>query len=147
MKAPIVRLTLVREGTVDYRARITGPKEVIRIVSELTKDAATEYLYAVSVDVKNRINHILPVAHGGAAGVSTTISDIVRSAVIAGAYGLILLHNHPSGDVEPSAEDIALTEQVSRACILLGIKFLDHIIVGGGCFYSITQKERGICAG
>jgi DNA repair protein RadC len=62
--------------------------------------------------------------------------------VVARAAALLLFHNHPSGDPEPSSEDVALTRRLAAAGALMGIEILDHVILGAGRFVSL--KQRGV---
>lgn len=67
--------------------------------------------------------------------------EVFRAAIVAGATGMVLTHNHPSGDPEPSAEDLALTRRLAAAGAIVGIEVHDHIVTGGGRYVSL--KERG----
>ncbi|KKK59891.1 hypothetical protein LCGC14_3029820, partial [marine sediment metagenome] len=66
--------------------------------------------------------------------------EIFKIAIKANAAGLIVAHNHPSGDTNPSREDIALTRRLAEAGRILGIQFIDHIIIGDGCWLSMKEK-------
>jgi DNA repair protein RadC len=68
--------------------------------------------------------------------------EVFQEAVVARAAALVLFHNHPSGDPEPSAEDIALTRRLASAGTLMGIEILDHLVLGAGRFVSL--KQRGL---
>ncbi len=65
-----------------------------------------------------------------------------QEAVVSRAAALVLFHNHPSGDPEPSAEDLALTRRLAAAGSLMGIEVLDHLVLGAGSYVSL--KERGV---
>jgi DNA repair protein RadC len=67
--------------------------------------------------------------------------EVFREAVASRAAGLLLFHNHPSGDPEPSGEDLALTRRLAQAGQLMGIEVLDHLVLGAGRFVSL--RERG----
>jgi DNA repair protein RadC len=71
---------------------------------------------------------------------------VYRSAVAMGAYGVVLIHNHPSGSVSPSASDQYITKRLKEAGDILNVQFLDHVIIGAGggspCFYSF--REAGV---
>ena len=71
--------------------------------------------------------------------------EVFRPAVRSGAAAVIVAHNHPSGDPEPSAEDIAVTERLLKASKIMGIRMLDHIIIGSGRYVSL--REEGIIPG
>ncbi|HNY85040.1 MAG TPA: JAB domain-containing protein, partial [Candidatus Hydrogenedentes bacterium] len=67
--------------------------------------------------------------------------DVFRQAVREGASGVVVAHNHPSGDPEPSRADLMLTRRLKEAADIIGIRFLDHVIFGDGRYVSL--KERG----
>jgi len=68
--------------------------------------------------------------------------EILKPAILSNSAGIILSHNHPSGDPSPSQEDIRLTEGLSKACEILGIKLLDHVIIGELGSYSFKSAGR-----
>ena len=68
--------------------------------------------------------------------------EIFREALKGGAVSIVLVHNHPSGDPEPSEDDVALTEQVQEGAKLLDLCLMDHLIIGDQTYYSF--KERGL---
>ena len=67
--------------------------------------------------------------------------EVFQEAVVSRAAAIVLFHNHPSGDPEPSAEDLALTRRLAAAGSLMGIEVLDHLVLGAGRYVSL--KERG----
>ncbi len=80
----------------------------------------------------NRANRIIGVYELSKGGITGTVADpklIIATALKAAATGIILAHNHPSGNLKPSAADIELTKKIQSACVLLDIQLLDHIIV------------------
>jgi DNA repair protein RadC len=68
--------------------------------------------------------------------------EVFREAAVAGAAAIVLFHNHPSGDPEPSGDDVTLTERLVAAGILMGIDVIDHIVLGDARYCSF--RERGI---
>lgn len=94
----------------------------------------------------NPRTEIIAVQEVGMGGFDTAPIDprvLFSGALLAGASAFIFVHNHPSGDPEPSGLDVALTQQLSNAAKLLGIRFLDHIIIGrGGQWSSFQQRGR-----
>ncbi|MFD1393013.1 DNA repair protein RadC [Lacticaseibacillus jixianensis] len=101
--------------------------------------APEEHLLALMLDVRNAIIREVELAHGG---VDKSIADprvVFRLALSLNASRLILVHNHPSGDHLPSEMDSELTARLSAAGNLIGVLVIDHIIVGGGQFYSFRQ--------
>ncbi len=91
----------------------------------------------------DRANQIIKAEHISKGGVSGTVADakiIFKSAIEHLASGIILCHNHPSGNNKPSNSDIELTQKLRQAGQLLDIKVLDHLIIAGGKFYSFADE-------
>ena len=83
------------------------------------------------------------ISHGGITETSVDIRIVMREAVLANATILAICHNHPSGNLSPSSADSELTRSVKRACEVMRIKFLDHVIITDGAYYS--YHEEGKC--
>jgi len=89
-----------------------------------------EEIHVLALDSRNSVMHIAKVAQGGIALSSCHPSDIFRIPIIIGAAGIIMSHNHPSGDSSPSKEDIDMTKKVKEISDILGVRLYDHIIIG-----------------
>lgn len=98
-----------------------------------------ERFLVVSVDAKNRPQAVREVARGGRMTCQVDPSEVFRVLVANSASGAVFLHNHPSGDPAPSAEDVALTERLVAAGQLLQIRILDHLVVGRGRYRSLRD--------
>jgi DNA repair protein RadC len=98
-----------------------------------------ERFLVVSVDAKNRVRAEREVARGGRTSCQVDPAEVFRLLVSESASGAIFLHNHPSGDPEPSRQDLELTERLVAAGSLLEIRVLDHIIVGSGRYRSLRD--------
>ena len=94
------------------------------------------------VNVKNRLLGYKEVSIGGLNETPVDIKEAMKWAIRYKAYGLILLHNHPSGYPEPSKEDIEMTKTFAKAAKLLDMVVLDHVIIGDGIYVSL--HERGV---
>ena len=101
--------------------------------------ADTERLRALFMDSRNRLLSDEIVAHGGPTSLTLANRHILGRALELGAAGLILVHNHPSGDASPSAADVAATALASRLCRALEIELHDHLIVARGRFTSMRR--------
>ncbi len=88
-----------------------------------------EELWTLALDGRNRLLHARCASRGGQHGCAVGARDILRVALRDGASGLVVVHNHPSGDPNPSAEDIAMTAALVTACEAVGLPLLDHVIV------------------
>lgn len=103
-------------------------------------DADQEHMIIFSLDSKNQVKGYKVIASGGQDSAAPDFKIIFRNALLLGAYSIILAHNHPSGDIEPSVEDKTFTEKIKEAGELLSINVLDHLIIGTNSFYSFTEK-------
>lgn len=96
----------------------------------------------LALDVRHRLKREAVVSVGCLTSSLVHPREVFQEAVVARAAALIVFHNHPSGDPEPSAEDLALTRRLAAAGTLMGIELLDHVIVGAAGWVSL--KERGV---
>ena len=96
----------------------------------------------LALDVRHRLKREVVVSTGCLTSSLVHPREVFQEAVVARAAALILFHNHPSGDPEPSAEDLALTRRLAAAGTLMGIEVLDHLVLGAGRFVSL--KDRGV---
>jgi DNA repair protein RadC len=96
----------------------------------------------LALDVRHRLKKEAVVSVGCLTSSLVHPREVFQEAVVSRAAALILFHNHPSGDPEPSAEDVALTRRLASAGALMGIEVLDHVILGAGRFVSL--KQRGV---
>jgi DNA repair protein RadC len=109
------------------------------IFHELLDDSPMEKIYTLLLDGQNHLRGAVMVAMGGLHGAAVTPRDILTPALVGGASAIILGHNHPSGDPRPSAEDIEMTRAVDKACNVVGLSLLDHIIVASGGHTSLAD--------
>lgn len=113
-----------------------------RVVCELLKDlqsSVVEKMYALHLNNRNKINCLQVVTIGGLNSAHPEVAEIVRVSLLTASCGLIIAHNHPCGDPDPSSEDRGYTDKVKDVCKLLNIKLLDHIILGDEKYYSFSE--------
>ena len=103
-------------------------------------DYPVETFAVVCLDGKNRMLHLEEVAKGSLTASLAHPREIFFTAVKVRAAGIICLHNHPSGDPNPSAEDTRVTKRLVEGGKILGIRVLDHIIVGNGEYFSFADE-------
>src|SRR5436189_12954 len=96
----------------------------------------------LALDVRRRLRHEAVISVGCLTASLVHPREVFQEAVVARAAAILIFHNHPSGDPEPSAEDVALTRRLAQAGALMGIEVLDHLVLGAGRFVSL--KERGV---
>ncbi len=136
---PMVRVQLVREGTITSQTPLTSPGEVNAFIKPHLEDKDREYMVAILLDTRNRVLAVQDVAIGTLDTTPIAPREVFKAAILVGAASIILAHNHPSGDSSPSSNDIQVTGCLMKAGELLGIKVLDHIIVGDS-FFSLKDK-------
>ena len=123
----IVQLPLVREPG---KQRIATPADAYRVCSDIA-DLAQETFHILALDAKNKLINRHMISLGLADASLVHPREVFRAAIGQdSASALILIHNHPSSDVTPSAEDIRITRQLIEAGRIIDIKVLDHVIIG-----------------
>lgn len=143
-KVEVVKLQLVREGKALYgTAPFHHPGEAAEMMEPLFQNADREILAVLSLDTAMTPIAAEIVAVGGVTGCSVDAKDLFKHAILSNATQILIFHNHPSGTLEPSRDDIAVTVRIKEAGDILGIRLLDHIILGlEGMYFSF--KERGV---
>lgn len=104
-----------------------------------------EVFHVACLDTRNRLLRDVRVAEGGLISCATSPREVFAAALREGATGVVLVHNHPSGETQPSAEDLALTQRMRRAGEVMGIGVLDHVIVGTSGFTSLAATGQLTC--
>lgn len=120
-----------------------APGKVADFFMEKLRHENQEHFIAAYVNVRNRLLGWKEIAKGNINAAPVDIKETLRWGIRYKSPGIILVHNHPSGDPEPSDEDIAITKAFVPAARLLDIEVLDHVIIGDGTFVSL--HERGVC--
>ena len=128
--------------TVNDRPRIRNAEDVVSLLMPRFKHYETEQFKTLLLNTKHEVVKIVDISHGGIDGTVAAPRDVFRQAVREGAAAVIVCHNHPSGDPQPSREDLMLTKRLQESAEVLGIGFLDHIVFGDGRF--ISMKERNL---
>lgn len=140
----ILSLKLVREGCFHYQTRrISAPKDAVGIGQQFLEDADREQVIVCCLDTKNQPLSISVVSMGILNSSLIHPREIFKTAILTNAASIMLFHNHPSGDPEPSNEDLSITQRIKEAGVLMGIELLDHIIIGTEGRYC-SLKEKGL---
>jgi len=134
-----VSLRLVRERLEDFDPiHLSHPRDVYDLMREI-EDYDKERFYALPLDVKNTLLGCDEVSRGSADGACLHLGDVFKAALLSNASRLVVVHNHPSGDITPSQDDKETTRQLRAASELLGMPLLDSIIIGRGKYYSFGE--------
>ena len=136
------RVLTIRETRDNGRAK--EPRDVARywraeVEASPAFDSMKEHLVAIMRDTRGNITGHHVVAVGTLDGVNVHAREVFRPAIVAGAHGIILAHNHPSGDPSPSEADLRITRTLMQAGRILGIAVEDHVIMGRRSFRSLRE--------
>jgi DNA repair protein RadC len=142
IKAALDLARRVREAPrpIESFTRYTSATQVFEHLNYEFRDRRRECFMALILDGKNRIITRVQISEGSLNQSIVHPREVFNAAVRESAAALILLHNHPTGDPTPSAEDLEVTRRLSEAGTLMGIKVLDHIIIGEDVYYSFAER-------
>lgn len=138
------RWELVRETSdIESPGALRSPDDVGRwLLANKLHEQPVEHFWCLMLNTRNHPIMLCDVSKGTLSGSIVHPREFYRAAVIEAAAGCIAVHNHPSGDCTPSAEDIAITKRLSEAGKVLGIELLDHVIVSPKGIW-LSMKEKG----
>lgn len=120
---------------------INSPIDIAKILSPLLRYENKEQFYVLLLNIKNKLIGLEKISEGTLNATIAEPREVFARAITRNAAALIIAHNHPSGDSSPSQEDRNTTTRMCTAGEILGIKVLDHIIVGNGNYYSFKEKS------
>jgi len=139
----VVSIKMVRESSILYDIRrIEAPKDAVELGKKFLEESDREQLLVCCLDAKNQPTAINVVSVGNLNTSLVHPREVFKPAILSNSASIILFHNHPSGDPTPSKEDTNITERIKECGTILGIKLIDHIIIGDNSYYSL--KEKGI---
>ena len=136
------RVCLIRENTGDEIIKINNESDAYELVKDELAGSDREMILSVMLTVKNDLIGVETVSIGSITASTTTPRDVFKSAILANAVSIIVCHNHPSGELVPSKNDIELTKQLIAGGELLGIKVLDHLIVSDQGYKSLRDHHE-----
>lgn len=136
---------LIKEYSKEYIGlnNLDTPEKVADVMNkffELDKQTE-EYLYLISMKVKCKPIGFFEIAHGIGNASMVGIKEILIQVLLTGAVNIIIVHNHPSGICEASEQDLLVTQRFSEASNLIGLQFLDHIIIGKDNYYRFYENR------
>lgn len=125
------------------RLKLNSSSEVYELLLHIFDMDTIEYKEYFKIILLNKANKVLGIHNlsiGGIDGTYADIRQILQIALLANACGLIISHNHPSGELIPSIQDSKLTQAIKKACDFMNIKLLDHLIVSMESYYSFADE-------
>lgn len=135
-------LELGRRGLMaqESRPRLRNPREIYEYLAPTLGALRREVFHVLCFNARNVLLRDVRVAAGTVAACTVDPREVFRAALRAECSAIVLAHNHPSGDPEPSAADLNLTQQIVQGGQALGIQVLDHIVVGDGRYASLLER-------
>lgn len=127
---------------VKERKKISNSQDIYEYMHPIMQDLNTEEAWVLLMNQNFKLIKSARISRGGITETSVDVRIIIKEAVLANATVIALCHNHPSGNIEPSAEDNRITEKVRMACKTMRLHFLDHVIVTDGGYYSFHDNGR-----
>ncbi len=120
--------------------QIRSSADVFSIISPLMEDLPHEEFWILFLNRANRVTGRMKISQGGVSGTVTDVRIVMKKAIETLASGLVICHNHPSGNTSPSDSDIRITQKIKEAGALMDIQLLDHLIVAGKDYYSFADN-------
>ena len=129
----------VRDKDYPYQKKITSSQDVFDFAKVL-RDETKEKFVALHMDSGNKVICFEVVSVGSLTAAIVEPREIFKTALLSNASALILIHNHPSGSLIPSPNDLMLTKRIKEAAKIVGFKILDHVIVTENGFHSMADE-------
>jgi DNA repair protein RadC len=143
-------MPLLREAEIRYTTRrvtestvILSAEDAAYLVGDM-QELTVEHFVVLVLNMRHRVICRQTIGIGSIGEVVIHPREVFRAAIMSGGAAVVLIHNHPSGDPNPSEEDLLLTRRMAQAGQILGISVLDHVVIGDGCFRSIAELAPAI---
>jgi DNA repair protein RadC len=121
--------------------KITGSSDVYNLLGPLLSDLSHEEFWVLLLNRSNKVIKKQKISQGGITGTVTDIRMILKLALDNLATSLILCHNHPSGNLQPSDADLSITRRIKESAALMDISVLDHLIIAGKSYFSLADEN------
>lgn len=143
IKAAIELGIRLKKENPELSAAVNSPEDAAELIRYDMQGLVQENLWVILLDTRNRKIGVEKVYVGSLNASMVRVGELFRGALQRSAAGIIMAHNHPSGDPAPSPEDVTLTRAAVQAGKLLDVEVLDHLVIGNNCFVSMKEKGLG----
>ncbi len=130
---------LLRQKT-ELRKKITSVEDVVNYYGPYLRDLKKEIFKIMLLDGRNKIIREMTISEGSLNASVVHPREVIKEIIRESAAAVIFVHNHPSGEPKPTREDIEITDRLVKACNLVGVRVLDHIIIGGDNYISFVDE-------
>lgn len=139
------KIQAVKESSARYdldSKKVTSPWDAYKIIKEVFKpDMECEEVFSIlTLDAKCQVTGCFEVSRGSLNSSIVHPREVFKRAILANSHGIILTHNHPSGNPKPSKEDENVTKRLQECANIIGIKIIDHVITGDGTYFSFKEN-------
>lgn len=139
-----IELHYNKKFTIRFQA-IKSSKDAAKVIYQIMPKSQINYrehFYALYLNMKNEVLGYHLISIGGINQTMVDIRILLQGALLSNAISILIFHNHPSANTNPSKADIALTEKINKACEIIDIKLLDHIIITEDSYYSFADNGQ-----
>ena len=136
-----ISVRLVEDAPILSKEKLDCPEAVIRCIGDYIRDFDREVVCIGFLKADGTAIACSIVSMGSLVEATIHPREVFKAAFLANAHCMVMVHNHPSGNVHPSKTDTILTDRMIQACTLMGIPLVDHIIVGGDSYFSFKEKH------
>lgn len=143
-KLDVMSIRLVKDAPILSEHHITCPRDAIDVIGKVLSEMDREVLCVINLRTDGIPINCNFASVGGLNQAIAHPRELFKTSILSNAANMILVHSHPSGSLQPSKEDTAITDRMIQLCGLVGIPLLDHIIVGGDNSQYFSFKERGM---
>ena len=143
MDYKVGEVELSYKSTIQSRSKVLTSFDAYQILLPTFKEGTIDYREYFKVLFLNQASQVLGytlISEGGLTSTDADVRIILQAALLTNSVALILAHNHPSGNLKPSQDDIKLTQQIKESAKLMRIEVLDHIIMGSESYYSFADE-------
>lgn len=138
----VVSVKMVKEKGMLVESNImNSPQKMYGLGKQLLDGADREKLYLLVMDTKLKINAVELVSMGGLTSSTVDMKMLFKTALLANGAGIAVIHNHPSGVSKPSKNDVEITKRIMQGCEILGLRFVDHMIIGDNEYTSFREES------
>jgi DNA repair protein RadC len=120
--------------------KITCSDDMFKLLTPFNGDAPREQFYAIYLNRSNTVMKVALISTGTVSGTMIDVKHILKYAILLDASGLIISHNHPSGNLQPSDSDIKITQKIKEVCANMEVQLLDHVIMTSKQYYSFADN-------
>ncbi|MBQ9278827.1 MAG: JAB domain-containing protein [Lachnospiraceae bacterium] len=137
-----VAIRMVKEKSLYSTEPVNTPEDAVKVLADTVREYDREVVCVINLNTANKPININITSMGSLNSAPVSIREILKTSILSNAKAVIVLHNHPSGNAEPSKEDINITDKLNQAYSLMDIAFYDHIIIGEEYYYSFLENSK-----